>query len=209
MSTVLAALRRNWLLYVLLIVAVLAAWGWVKPLIEGPDLRFSTITRTRPVPVKVETVKWLTKVERQITRQRVEVPVEVIREVPAKVEQRLVNDFQIKLPELQSEGRELVDIVGVPKAPHGGEMALTIHTATGKIDSIFRPKAAPFVEAGGMREAGVDYDPLGVAVRGYYRQDLIRIGPGIVNAKVFAAAPLRGSARAPEYGASIGVAIRF
>lgn len=194
-------------LYAAIVLAILAAWGWVKPFIDGPDLRFSTITRTRRVAVKVETVRWLTKVETQVKRERVPVEVPVIVEVPAKVEKRLEEDFQIKLPELREEGRELIDIQEVPKAPHGGEMALTIHTKTGKVESIFRPKPAPFFELGGLREAGVDYDPLSAAVRGYYRQDLVRIGPGVVNAKVFASAPLRGSV--PEYGVSVGVAVRF
>lgn len=199
------------LTYGFVVIALLAAWGWVKPFLDGPDLRFSTITsRTRPVPVKVTEVKWLTKVETQIKRERVEVPVVVIREVPAKVEERLKEDFGIKLPDLRDEGRELVDVLDVPKAPNGGEMALTIHTTSGKIDGTFRARPAPFIEFGGLREAGVDLDMINTAVVGYYRQDLARVGPAVVNGKVFAAVPVAGGeAGQANAGASIGVAIRF
>jgi hypothetical protein len=206
MRTLIAAPR--WVTYALIVVALLAAWGWAAPFVSGPDLAIATIYRPKPVPVEVETVRWLTKVETQIKRERVEVPIEVIREVPAKIEKRLEENFAITLPELRAEGRELVDVIAVPPAPRGGEMALTVQTSTGKIDGIFRAKSAPFIELGGMREAGVDYDAINSAVIGYYRQDLLRVGPGIINGKVFASAPL-AAGQAPDYGASIGVAIRF
>ncbi|MGZ5445283.1 MAG: hypothetical protein ACXW5J_26760 [Thermoanaerobaculia bacterium] len=208
-GAIVAALRRGWLTYLLITVAFLAAWGWIKPFLEGPDLRFSTLTRTRPVPVEVPRTEWLVKVEKKIVRERVEVPVEVIREVPVKVVERIERDFGLKLPELRGEGRELVDVLEVPPAPHGGEMALTIHTGTGKIDGIFRARPMPLFELGGMREVGLDYDPLNAAATAYYRQDLVRVGPAIINGRVFAAAPTGGDAGVPSYGVSLGVAIRF
>jgi len=190
------------------VVGILFVVAQVKSYLGAPDLALTSIYRPKPVPVKVETVKWITKVETKIKRERVEVPIEVIREVPVAVERKLRDAFQIKLPDLRAEGRELVDVLEVPNAPHGGEMALTIHTATGKIDGIFRPKPAPFVELGGLREAGLEYDPLIAATTVYYRQDLLRVGPAIVNARVFVTAPL-SPGETPDYGATVGVAVRF
>lgn len=199
----------RWLSYALLFTALLAAYGWVKPYVAGPDLATSTIYRPRPVPVKVETVKWLTKVETKVKRETVTVPVEVIREVPAKVDKRLTDDFKITLPDLWEEGRELVDILAVPEAPRGGEMALTVHTSTGRIDGIFRPKPAPFIELGGMREAGVYVDPLNAAVVFNYRQDLVRLGPVIINGQAFATAPLRPHGDGSRVGVIVGGTVRF
>lgn len=189
-----------------IVVGVLLAVGWIKPYLAGPDLATTTIYRPKPVPVKVETVKWLTRTD--VRTERVEIPVEVIREVPAKTAERIERDFGITLPELAADNRELVEILAVPKAPHGGEMAITVSTASGEFDGIFRPRAAPMVEFGGMREVGFDYDLLGRAGRGYYRQDLVRIGPAVFNAKAFVEAPI-GAAGEFDAGVSIGVAVRF
>ncbi len=208
MNRVLASLRLNWLAYAFIVLLGLAAWGWIKPWIEGPDLRFSTITRTRPVPVKVETVRWMTKVATKIKRERVEVPVEVIREVPVKVAERLKEGFKVSLPDLRAEGRELVDVLEVPKAPHGGEMALTVQTATGKIDGIFRAKPAPFFEAGGLRELGGGYNPFSGTAILSYRQDLVRIGPVVVVGRGYLAAPLKPG-QAVDVGGDINAVIRF
>ncbi|HYM59481.1 MAG TPA: hypothetical protein VEZ11_01170, partial [Thermoanaerobaculia bacterium] len=167
-----------------IVAGVLALVGWIKPYLQGPDLALTTIYRPKPVPVKVETVKWLSRVE--VKREQVTVPIEVIREVPAKEEEHLHANFGIHLLDLKAENKELVDVLAVPRAPYGGEMALTANTATGKVDGIFRPNAAPFIEFGGIREAGLDYDPLQRRAHGYYRQDLVRVGPGVINGKVFA-----------------------
>lgn len=196
------------LTYGLLLVAVLAIAGWVKPYLNGPDVALTTLYRTKPQPVAAPTVKWLTRVEHKTVTERVEVPVEVIRELPAKETKRLEEDFGLKLPELRAENRELVDILAVPKAPRGGEMALTVNTGSGKIDGIFRAKSAPFVELGGMREVGIDYDALNRAASGYYRQDLVRIGPAIVNGKAFAGVPLTPG-KSSTLGVMVGVAVRF
>jgi hypothetical protein len=187
-----------------IVVAILALVGWIKPYLAGPDFATTTIYRVRPVPVEVERVRWLERVK--VRTERVEVPVEVIREVPAKVEQRLADDFGIRLPELPAENREFIDVVAVPKAPHGGEMAITVSTETGKIDGIFRPLPAPLVEFGGIRELGVDYDPINATAGAYYRQDLVRLGPAVVNATAFARASREAGS---DIGGKIGVAIRF
>jgi hypothetical protein len=205
-------LRRNlpsWFSLTLLAavaVGVLFLVGWIKPYLHGPDLALTTIYRPKPVPVKVETVKWMTKVK----TEKVEVQVEVIREVPAKVEKQLLG-FGINLKELHAENKELAKILGVPRAPHGGEMALTVNTGSGEIEGIFKPKQAPFIEFGGMREVGMDYEPLGKVAGGYYRQDLVRLGPVIVNGKAFVKAPIApaASSKGIDYGVSIGAAIRF
>jgi hypothetical protein len=194
----------RWIVYGLFVVAALAAAGWIKPYLHGPDLSLSTVYRPRPVPVRVTEVKWLTKVEKQIVRERIEV--EAIRELPPKQAERLEKDFQITLPSLRTEGRDLLGVLDIPRAPHGGEIAVTVNTTTARIDGIFRPKAAPFVELGGVREAGVDFDVLSKSAIGYYRQDLVRLGPCVVNAKVFATS---ASGRGPAVGAFIGVAVRF
>jgi hypothetical protein len=174
-----------------------------------PISSLSTIYRPKPVPVKVETVKWL-KGDVRIKRETITVPVEVIREVPAKVEKQLLG-FGISLKDLHDENKELAKVVDVPKAPHGGEMALTVNTGTGAIEGIFLAHPAPLFELGGIREVGVDYEPLGKRVGTYFRQDLGRIGPAILNVKVFAKAPITPTAngRGLDYGGSVGVAVRF
>lgn len=187
----------------MLVVGVLVVVGWIKPYLSGPDLAFTTIYRPKPVPVKIETVKWLTKVK----TERVEVPVEVVREVPAKLEKRLESDFGLKLSDLRAENRELVDVLGIPKAPRGGELALTINKESGKIDSVFRPKAAPFLELGGIREAGLEYDAISESATGYYKQDLLRLGPAVVSGRVFTTTPVTGIK--PTVGAAVGVSVRF
>jgi len=192
-------------MYGALLLAGLAVIGQAKAWLQGPDLRFLTVTRVKPVPVVTEQVKWLrgkTKVE------RVEVPVEVIRTVTPKVADRLREDFKLDLNTLRSEKKELVDVREVPKAPYGGEMALTVHTETGKVDTIFRPKPQPFLELGGLREAGVGYDPLNAAVRVYGRMDVGRVGPVVVNGEVFAVKPLRPGEKA-DFGGAINASVRF
>jgi hypothetical protein len=198
----------RWVTYALIIVAALAVVGWVKPYLQGPDLAFSTIYRPRPVPVKVDTTAWLKNAEPKIKYVRVPVEVPVIVEVPAKVQQRFEEDFGIKLPELRAENRELVDILAVPKAPRGGEMALVVNTSTGKIDGTFHAHTAPLLELGGLREAGIEYDPMNAMAAGYYRQDLVRVGPAVVSGKVFAGVPVAPGKQATA-GVAIGVAVRF
>lgn len=188
-----------------IVAGVLVLVGWIKPYLQGPDLALTTVYRPKPVPVKVESVKWLTKVE----RERITVPVEVIREVPAKEAERLHTDFHLDIAELKAANAELVDVVAVPRAPYGGEMALTANTSTGKIDGIFRATPAPLVEFGGLREVGVDVDPLQRRAHGYYRQDLVRLGPAVINGKAFVGAPLTPAGRAPDWGITVGVAVRF
>jgi hypothetical protein len=191
-----------------IVVGVLAAYGWIKPYLNGPDLALSTIYRPKPVPVKVETVQWMNDV--RVVRERVAVPggVEVVHDIPPKVAKRLVDDFHISLPDLQKEHRELVDVLDVPKAPHGGEMALTINTETGNVNGIFRPKPAPFIELGGIREAGAAFDPLNKAVTVSYRQDLARVGPIVISGRAFVTGPITPG-RAPSYGVEIGGSFRF
>lgn len=184
------------------------AAGWIKPYLAGPDLS-ATIYRPKPAPVEVERVKWLTKVERRTVKERVEVPVEVIRELPAKEARRLEADFGIKLPELAAENRALATVLEVPRAPHGGEMAITVNTETGLVDGIFRAKRARFIQVGGIREAGLEYDPLNQAATGYYRQDLVRIGPAVIGGRVFASAPLQPGGAGADVGAAVSVSIRF
>jgi hypothetical protein len=196
-----------------IVVGVLFVVGWIKPYLNGPDLALTTIYRPKPVPVRVETVKWL-KGDTRVKTERVEVPVEVIREVPAKVEKQLLG-FGLSLKDLQAKKEELVDVLDVPRAPHGGEMALTVNTETGKIDGTFKPKAAPLIEFGGIRAAGGAFDPIAKRIVGYYRQDLIRVGPVVVNGRVSAGAPLAVGAsssngrRVLDYGVEIGAEIRF
>jgi hypothetical protein len=190
------------------VVGMLALVGWIKPYLAGPDLAMTTIYRPKPVPVHVETVKWLKKVETKVVKERIEIPVEVIGDVPLSEAKRLAEDFHISIPDLQKENRKLVDVLDVPKAPHGGEMALTVNTASGKIDGIFRPKPAPMIEVGGLREAGAEFDPLNNAVTGYYRQDLLRVGPVVISGRAFVTGPLTPR-NAPTYGAAIGAAVRF
>ncbi len=187
-----------------LVIAALAIVGWIKPYLSGPDLGVATVYRPKPIPVRVETVKWLERVE----RKTVTVPVEVIREVPPKTEEQLETKFGFGLSDLKSEGKDFVDVLAVPKAPHGGEMALTVNTTTGKVAGTFRPNPSPLIELGGMREVGFEYDPLNTMAGGYYRQDLVRIGPGIVNGKAFARLPVTPGSKA-DFGVTIGVAVRF
>lgn len=187
-----------------IVVGTLFLIAQAKSYLSGPDLALTTIYRPKPVPVPVETVKWMTKVK----KERVEVPMEVYRDVPAKVEKRLEKDFNIRLPELRAENKELADILAVPKAPRGGEMALTVNTETGQIEGIFRPKATPLIEFGGIREVGLDANIIRQGVTGYFRQDLVRLGPAVVNGKAFATVPLTAG-QAPDYGVSVGVAVRF
>lgn len=183
-------------------VGALVLVGNIKSYLD-PISSLSTIYRVKPVPVKVTEVKWMTKVK----KETIQVPVEVIREVPAKVEKQLLG-FGLNLKDLHAENKELVDVLDVPKAPHGGEMALTVNTGTGKIEGTFKAKQSPLIEFGGLREAGVDFNVIQRGVTGYYRQDLVRIGPAIINGKVFATAPL-SPGTPPTYGAMVGVAVRF
>jgi hypothetical protein len=193
----------------IVILAVGALWlvAQVKSYIKGPDLALTTIYRPKPVPVPVTEVKWMTKVK----TERINVPVEVYRDVPAPVEKRLDKDFGIKLDLLRAENKELAKIVDVPKSPHGGAMAITVNTGSGAVEGIFRPNAAPLIEFGGIREVGADYEPLAKVAGGYYRQDLLRVGPAILNGKAFVKAPIAPGANGKgiDYGISIGVAVRF
>lgn len=177
----------------------------VKSYLGGPDLALTTIYRSKPVPVEVERVKWLTKTKIKV--ERVEVPVEVIREVSPKIEKKL-EGFNINLEKLHAEKKELVDVLDVPKAPRGGEMALTVDTDSGQITGTFLPKKTPLIEFGGIREVGIDYNVLRSGVTGYYRQDLVRLGPAVVNGKAYATVPLTPGTTA-DYGVSVGVAVRF
>ena len=110
-------LNRNlphWLslgLLAAIVVGALAAYGWIKPYLNGPDLALTTIYRPKPVPVKVATVKWMNDV--RVVREKVPVPggVEVVHDIPPKVAKRLVDDFHISLPDLRKEHRELVMLV--------------------------------------------------------------------------------------------------
>lgn len=188
------------------VAGVLFVGATLKSYISGPDLALTTIYRPKPVPVRVETVKWL-KGDVRIKRETVTVPVEVIKEVPAATEKKLLG-FGITLKDLQAENKELANVVDVPKAPHGGEMAITVNTGSGKIEGTFLAKQAPLVEFGGIREAGVDYNVIQRGVTGYYRQDLVRLGPAIVNGKAFVTMPMSPNSR-PAYGAMVGVAVRF
>jgi hypothetical protein len=185
-----------------LVVTALALTGWLTSYIQGPDQIFSTLNRTKPVPVKVETVKWLTKT--QVKTERVEIPVQVIRELPAKEAKRLESEFGITLPELQADNRELVTVKEIPKAPYGGELAITANTQSGAIDGIFRAKPRPFVEVGGLREAGVELNVLTKQPTAYYRQDLIRFGPAVIGGRAYATPGPR-----PDYGAAIVGSVRL
>jgi hypothetical protein len=189
-----------------IVVGALFLIGNIKAYLD-PISSMSTIYRPKPVPVKVETVKWL-KGDIRVKKEIVNVPVEVIREVPAKTNKRLEDDFHINVKDLMAEHKALVDVVDVPKAPHGGAMALTIDTDSGKIENTFRPNAAPVIEFGGIREAGAEYNVLQKGVTGYYRQDLVRIGPVVVGGRVFVTAPLAPGTPA-SYGASVGASVRF
>lgn len=184
-----------------IVIGVLALVANVKAYLD-PVSTMSTIYRPKPVPVPVETVKWLTK-----TREVVKVPVEVVREVPPKTAKRLEDDFHLTVPSLLAEHKELLDVANVPRAPHGGEMALTLNTETGKVEETFRATAAPVIEFGGVREVGLAYDAINRGLTAYYQQDLVRLGPAIVNVRAFATAPLGSGI--PTYGATVGVAARF
>ncbi len=183
-------------LLAIIIVAALALVGWIKPYLTGPDLAFTTIYRPKPVPVKVETVKWLTKVK----TERVEIPIEVIRTVTPAQEKRL-SEFGIALPQLASEHKQLLRVFDIPKAAYGGELAVTASTESGRVDGVFLPKRAPFIALGGLREAAIDFDVISRKPGGHYRQDLVRVGPAIVTGEAF----VRGG----KSGAAIGVAVRF
>jgi hypothetical protein len=207
MTRLLLANVPRWLTWGLVLSAIAGALfvaGWIKPLLEGPDLSVVTVYRPKSVPVQVETVRWLVKEKERlrVKTERVEVPVEVIREVPAKVEQRLASDFGITLPELRTENRELVDILAIPRAPRGGELAVTVNTGSGRIDGTFRPLPSRLIELGGIREAGVTYGLIDRSIEGYYRQDLVRIGPAIVHGRAFATST-------GDYGVTVGAGVRF
>jgi hypothetical protein len=186
------------------VVGGLAAYGWIAPFIHGPDFSLATIYQPKPAPVKVETVKWLTKVK----TEKVTVPVEVIRELPAKEAAHLEKDFGLKLDLLHAENKELAKVLDVPKAPNGGEMALTVNTATGAIDGVFSATRAPFFHLGGMREIGVGYDVIQRGIALHYSQDLARVGPVVLSGTVFASTPTVPGAR-PSYGGRIDGVVRF
>lgn len=193
-------------LLIAIVVGSLVLFGWIKSYVEGPNLALTSLYHPKPVPVKVEKVKWLTKIK----TEQVQVPVEVIREVPVKEAARLDKDFGIKLDLLHAENKELSTVLTVPKAAYGGEMAVIVNTGTGKTDGIFKPNGAPFIEFGGIKEIGLDYNPLSSAGTVYYRQDLVRVGPVIVNGKAFVSGSSRaGGGSLPSYGVSIGGAVRF
>jgi hypothetical protein len=207
-------LQRNlpsWISFTLLAavaVGILALVGWIKPYLNGPDLALATIYRPKPVPVKVPEIKEIVKYRTQIKTERVEIPVEVIREVPAKVEKTLLG-YGITLKDLQTENKALATVLDVPKAPFGGGMAITVNTLDGKIDGTFLAKQAPFIQFGGIREAGIGFDPINAAARGYYRQDLVRVGPAIVNGEAFVSTPIAGGKASANVGVSVNVAVRF
>lgn len=186
------------------VVGILFAVATVESYLD-PISTMSTIYRPKPVIEKVEKVKWLTKVK----TVQVSVPVEVIHEVEKKGAARLDKDFGIKLDLLHAENKELATVLAVPRAPHGGEMAITVNTLTGKTEGVFNAKTAPLIEFGGIREVGVDYEPLAKVAGGYFRQDLLRVGPAVINGKVFAKAPIAPGSRGLDYGVSVGVAVRF
>lgn len=187
------------------IVAVLFIAAQVKSYVEGPANAFATIYRPKPVPVTAETVKWL-KGDVRIQRETVKVPVEVIREVPAKVEKHLSDGFKIDLKELHAEHKELLDVLDVPKAPHGGELAVTVDSDSGKIAGTFSAKPAPLIEFGGLREIAATYDPIHRTPGVAYSQDLLRVGPVVLGGRAFVAAPKAGGA---NYGVELTAGVRF
>lgn len=194
--------------YGIVVLVLAGAWGWLDLWANGPSI-YSTFTRKTHTREVVERTRYMTNTK--IQRERVEIPVEVVREVPAKVDQQLKEDFGHNLLELKAEGRGLLEVVDVPKAPNGGRMEITMFTESGRVKATFAPKPLPAVAFGGMREFGVDLDFVRVELSGYFRQDLVRVGPAIVNGKAFAAVPLKQGAANPQvdYGVKIGVAVRF
>jgi hypothetical protein len=181
--------------------------GVVKPYLEGADL-LTTLHRPRPAPVNIPgPVKWLEKTK-TVTIQG---PIQVIHDLAPKEEKKFDSEFHLSMSDLHAEHKKLLTVLPVPKAPFGGEMAVTSATDTGKVAGIFAPKAAPFFELGGIRAAGIAYDPLRMSVTGYYRQDFVRVGPVVVNGRVYAGVPISpvSAGKVPAYGVEIGGEIRF
>lgn len=178
--------------------------GWVKPYLFGPDLALTTLYRPKTVPVQAEPSKLIKNAE----TKTVSTPRQVITKLPPKDDAKLKAEFGKNLADLHAENKELATVLTIPKASNGGEIAITTNNQTGVTEGIFRPKPKPFYEFGGIREVGIDYNVIQRGVTGYYRQDLVRIGPGVVNGKAFVTMPL-SPGQQPSYGAMIGVAVRF
>jgi hypothetical protein len=185
--------------YACLILALAALAGWARQYLEGPEIR--TFTRAKIVPVPVESVKWVEKVK----RETVTVPVQVIRHVPAPIADKL-EPMGVDLEALHAQGSELVDVLAIPKAPQGGDLALTLNSA-GKVSGTFLAKPAPFLEIGGAKEIGAEYDPINSAVTGYYRQDFVRVGRAVIHGRAFATASSKY--QRSGVGLALGVSVRF
>lgn len=196
--------RSRLVVYGAVLLAGVAVIGQVKAWLQGPDLRFFTLTRVRPGPVRLVEAKQTVKEKRTV----IQGPVVVIKEPSPKTAKWIQTEFGTSVEKLHAEGKELVGVRDVPKAPYGGKVELTYDTKTGEIDSIFRAKPQPFLELGGPREAGIGYDPLNAAVRVYGKMDVGRVGPVVINGEVFAAKPLRPGEKA-DFGVVVNASVRF
>lgn len=183
--------------YGLALLALLTGLGWAKSYLQGPDLSFVTAFKVKPVPVAVTETKWLTKV----VHEKVTVLVEVVKYLPPPAAKALKDEFHVTLEQLHAENKSLATVLAVPKAPYGGDMAVTVNIGTGKVEGIFVGHSQPFFALGGLREAGVEYDVIGRSAQAYYRQDIARVGPVVVGG--------RASASQHGFAASLTASMRF
>lgn len=171
--------------WVVVVVALLAASGWIKAW-YWPNVQTvtRTITETVTVPEVREVTRWKTRVE---TRE-----IKIKDAPPAEREKAKAR-----------EGDELLTAAAIPPAMDGGTAQAWL-SREGDTRIVWRPNPRPFAELGGVREVSAwvgANDRYAVQ----YRQDLGRIGPAVVMAEASAVS------RRGEIGwtAGIGVGVRF
>lgn len=161
--------------YAVLLLAILAGYGWLKAYLVGPDLAVTTLYKVKTVPTVVKE----TKESVRIKEVRVEVPVYI--KVPTEKEkERIEEKYQGSGVDLDVE--TLLGEWFGPKSPWGSSILVT-KGADDHVKVTVLPKERPFFQLGGARGigAGVGQSNLGISWRLFYEQDIVRVGPVWIN----------------------------
>lgn len=126
-------------------------------------------TGVRPPPVVAKPMKTVASAPKRVVERKLVVP-----ELPPKAVERVEQRFSLDL-----SAEELLTHVEIPKAPYGGEAAVTL-PATGEPQVTFVANPRPFFDLGGewaIAGGPVLHHDGELAVRLRVAKDLARVGP--------------------------------
>lgn len=155
---------------VLLLFAGGAVKDWYFPGVDEPSAIATSLTR-KPYQRTLET-----KEIREAPTRVVERPV-LAPDLTDRQEEKLEKRFGLDL-----NTDDLLTRVEIPRAPDGGEAAVTLD-AGGQVDVTFRPNRPSFFDLGGSFEvgAGVVLNSRGQGYRLHAEKDLLRMGRTYLN----------------------------